>query len=258
MITGFNTDIKHGNRVFHVQTEDKGAENPCIESLVYVGGEIVASKKTPYVDPASNGGGQKAIQELMETQHRKIIAAIQRGRFDAPEGGVKALRKSQDPLEDSSSGGGLRAPTSAPAAAPPPAASLIPPGVVVAEKPPKPEERTLDQVILDYLASEVTQEHLDLTLYSSPEFYLGETVEIRLKAETSLSRRPVIGAAILVKVISTVDKPMVAFQGKTAADGSCTALCKLPDYRSGNAALIIQATSEAGSSEIKYLLRTRR
>lgn len=253
MITGYNTDIKHGNRVFHVQTEDKGEENPCVESLVYVGGEIVASKKTPYVEKVRNGGGQKAIQELMETQHRKIIAAIQRGRFDAPEGGVKALRRSQDPLEDSSAGG----PTVSPA---PPVPSL-PPGVVVvekAEKPARSDERTLDQVILDYLASEVTQEHLDLTLYSSPEFYLGETTEIRLKAETSLSRRPVIGAAVLVKVISTVDKPLVVFQGKTAADGSCTALCKLPDYRSGNAALIIQATSEAGSSEIKYLLRARR
>jgi hypothetical protein len=253
LITGFNTDIKHGNRVFHVQTEDKGAENPCVESLVYVGGEIVASKKTPYVDQVKNGGGQKAVQELMETQHRKIIAAIQRGRFDAPEGGVKALRRSQDPLEDSSSGG----PTVSPAPPVPP----LPPGVVVvekAEKPAKTEERTLDQVILDYLASEVTQEHLDLTLYSSPEFYLGETVEIRLKAETSLSRRPVIGASVLVKVISTVDKPAVVFQGKTAADGACTAVCKLPDYRSGNAALIIQATSEAGSSEIKYLLRSRR
>jgi hypothetical protein len=253
LITGFNTDIKHGNRVFHVQTEDKGAENPCVESLVYVGGEIVASKKTPYVEQVTNGGGKKVVQELMETQHRKIIAAIQRGRFDAPEGGVKALRRSQDPLEDSSAGG--------PTVSPAPPVPTLPPGVVVvekAEKPAKAEERTLDQVILDYLASEVTQEHLDLTLYSSPEFYLGETVEIRLKAETSLSRRPVIGASVLVKVISTVDKPAVVFQGKTAADGACTAVCKLPDYRSGNAALIIQATSEAGSSEIKYLLRSRR
>jgi len=38
MITGFNTDVKHGAKVYHVQTEDKGRNNPKIETLVYVGG----------------------------------------------------------------------------------------------------------------------------------------------------------------------------------------------------------------------------
>jgi len=40
LITGFNTDIKHNEKVYHIQTEDKGLQNPYIESLVYVGGEI--------------------------------------------------------------------------------------------------------------------------------------------------------------------------------------------------------------------------
>lgn len=242
MITGFNTDIKHGNRVFHVQTEDKGADNPFVESLVYVGGEIIASKKTPYGDSLKDGGGAAAVQEMMESQHRKMIAAVQRGRFDTSSGTAgKPLR--EDSFE-----------TVLPS---PDAAVEIPPGAVVVERAPKPDEKTLDQVILDYLASEVSQEHLDLTLYSSPEFYLGENVEIRVKAETSLSRRPIIGASVLVKVISTVDKPIVVYQGKTTSDGSCIAHCKLPDYQNANAALIIQATSEAGSNEMKYLLRHR-
>lgn len=242
MITGFNTDIRHGNRVFHVQTEDKGEENPFVESLVYVGGEIIASKKTPYGDSIRNGGGTSAVQEMMELQHRKMIAAVQRGRFDTSSGAPPKGLKDES-FE-----------TILPPAAP---AVDIPPGAVVVESS-RPDEKTLDQVILDYLASEVSQEHLDLTLYSSPEFYLGESVEIRVKAETSLSRRPIIGAQILVKVISTVDKPIVVYQGKTASDGSCIAHCKLPDYRNANAALIIQAKSESGSNEIKYLLRSRK
>lgn len=245
MITGFNTDIKHGDRVFHVQTEDKGEDNPFVESLVYVGGEIIASKKTPYGDSIKNGGGTSAVQEMMESQHRKMIAAVQRGRFDTT-GGTPPRGVKDESFETSLP----------PAAAAAPAD--IPAGAVVVERSARGDEKTLDQVILDYLASEVSHEHLDLTLYSSPDFYLGENVEIRLKAETSLSRRPIIGAAILVKVISTVDKPAVVFQGKTASDGSCIAHCKLPDYRNGNAALIIQATSDSGSSEIKYLLRHRR
>jgi len=242
VITGFNTDIRHGDKIFHVQTEDKGEENPCVESLVYLGGEIIASKRTSYEESVRHGGGIRAIQELMESQHRRMIAAIQRGRFDG----------SSDIADDSASG------AIEIAAAASSAGKKSPPPKPEAASVPRTDEKTLDQVILDYLASEVSQEQLDLTLYSSPEFYLGETVEIRLKAETSLSRRPIMGAAVLVKVISTVDKPLVVYQGKTAGDGSCTAVCKLPGYKAGNAALIIQATSPQGSSEIKYLLRNRR
>src|SRR5688572_4225613 len=46
VITGFNTDIPHEGITYHVQTEDKGVDTPLILSLVYVGGAIIASKRT--------------------------------------------------------------------------------------------------------------------------------------------------------------------------------------------------------------------
>ena len=90
MITGFNTDVKHRNRVFHIQTEDKGESNPCVESLIYVGGEILATKRTSYAEVIKQTGrDDHAVQDLMEQQHRTMIAAIQRGRFDGPNGGIQ-------------------------------------------------------------------------------------------------------------------------------------------------------------------------
>ena len=83
MITGFNTDIKHNDKVYHIQTEDKGLANPYIESLVYVGGEILASKKTSYAEKVKEGISETDIGTLMEHQHRTMIAAIKRGKFDA-------------------------------------------------------------------------------------------------------------------------------------------------------------------------------
>ena len=50
VITGFNTDVKYRGVVYHVQTEDKGPQNPLIETLVYKGGEILASRRLPYGD----------------------------------------------------------------------------------------------------------------------------------------------------------------------------------------------------------------
>ena len=82
MITGFNTDIEHRGEVFHVQTEDKGVENPLIESLIYRGGEILGSRRLPYAEILSNGYDEKAIVKLMEEQHRNMIQEIRGGRFD--------------------------------------------------------------------------------------------------------------------------------------------------------------------------------
>ena len=45
MITGFNTNVRHGGRTFHVQTEDSGRAHPHVISHLYFGGTILASEK---------------------------------------------------------------------------------------------------------------------------------------------------------------------------------------------------------------------
>ena len=80
MITGFNTDIQHEGVTYHVQTEDKGLETPLILSLVYVGGAIIASKRTPYEDLITAGYDEKALTERLNRQHKLICAAIRAGR----------------------------------------------------------------------------------------------------------------------------------------------------------------------------------
>jgi hypothetical protein len=82
VITGFNTDIKHGGTTYHVQTEDKGLDSPLILSLVYVGGAIIASKRTRYEDLVSKGFDEKELTERLQRQHKLIIAAIKAGRID--------------------------------------------------------------------------------------------------------------------------------------------------------------------------------
>ncbi|PYP87366.1 MAG: hypothetical protein DMF61_10145 [Blastocatellia bacterium AA13] len=82
MITGFNTDVRHGGCVYHVQTEDRGRDHPILESLVYIGGTIVAKKMTPYSDQVSQGATEEAIASLLRKQHQVIIAAIKAGRIE--------------------------------------------------------------------------------------------------------------------------------------------------------------------------------
>ena len=78
MITGFNTDIEVGGRVFHVQTEDRGLDYPVIESLVYVGGEILSSRKTSYAELLESGDSvETEIHQRMKAQHAELIREIQ-------------------------------------------------------------------------------------------------------------------------------------------------------------------------------------
>ncbi|HXV64927.1 MAG TPA: hypothetical protein VEK15_29790 [Vicinamibacteria bacterium] len=82
MITGFNTDVPYNGEVYHVQTEDKGKDNPMVESLIYKGGEILGAKRTAYSLFLQNGYDEGKIIKVMEDQHRGIIRDIKAGRYD--------------------------------------------------------------------------------------------------------------------------------------------------------------------------------
>jgi len=81
VITGFNSDVKFRGLVYHVQTEDKGQENPLIETLIYKGGEILASRRLPYAELIQGDEAEKTISRLMEEQHNAMILEVKRGKF---------------------------------------------------------------------------------------------------------------------------------------------------------------------------------
>lgn len=236
MITGYNTDVRHNEVVLHVQTEDKGAENPFIESLVYVGGQVLAAKRASYAD-ALAGGGERSVPELMERQHRTVIAAIKNGRFDTK---LQALI-------DSRKGAGAPAAAAAGGAAGPSAGTPAP-AVATGSEP------SLDQVILEYLTTEADQEQLLLTVDGEEDLALGTRAELGVRASSSKSGRPVEGARIQVRMISTVSDPRVLAFGETDREGSLELAFDVPKLERGTAALIIAAASTLGHAEIKHLL----
>jgi len=236
VITGYNTDVKHNNRVFHIQTEDKGDASFYIESLVYVGGEILATRKISYADVVKDGRDDKAVQELMEQQHRTMIAAIQRGRFDGPNG---SLRVPEGMSGSEAEGEGT-----------------VAVGDARAEQATV-GDRTLDQVILDYLASELTHEQIDCAFTPVPEFVAGKEAALKIRAQSSLTKAPVAGASVQIRILSTVTKPAMVFQGKTASDGSCPVSFLVPAFKDGSAAAVIRVTSPIGSTEFKFPVKKK-
>lgn len=283
MITGYNTDVRHGDTVFHVQTEDKGLSNPFIESLVYVGGQVLASKRASYAELLAEGKEEKDILALMDHQHRTMIAAIRHGKLDAklqalmsgrPAAATGAIPVAPPPAT------GPVAPPPAPAApppppapgfaprpAPPPAAGAAPSaapnpapnsidaGATMARPAsPPPRERTLDQVILEYLTNEADQEQLVLQLEDEQGLALGRQARLVLRTSSSKSGLPVAGAQVSARMISTVSDPRILASGRTDEAGQVTLVLDIPEIGRGNAALIVTAIGAIGRAELKHLL----
>jgi hypothetical protein len=68
-VNGFNHNISHSGRVFHVQTEDSGINNPNIVTHLFVGGNILASRKTSYAELLKAENLQELVRQLMEDPH---------------------------------------------------------------------------------------------------------------------------------------------------------------------------------------------
>jgi hypothetical protein len=337
MNTGYNTDVRHNDVVFHVQTEDKGASNPFIESLVYVGGQVLASKRASYAELLAQGKDDKAVIALMDHQHRTMIAAIRIGKFDEKLLSLSAGRQTgrqgtvnpqtpgvpmspMSPMSPISVGpmavpADMQAPPAPPAALPaapglpaapavpaaprittsaplpvlpatptpvpsaiPPMPALSAPPVAVAAPavaaqpapaPPSPAaerptgsvlaaarapERSLDQVILEYLTSEADQEQLLLFLEGDAQLTLGQPAAVALRASSSKSGQPISGAQVSVKMISTAAEPRMLAAGRTDDDGALALAFEIPQLTRGTAALIITAVSVIGRAELKQLL----
>jgi len=84
MSSGFNTDVRIGDQVFHVQTEDRGPNRPVIDTSIYQNGRIVHRKTTSYdclslsVEVADD-----ALRERVEAQHRSVIDELRSGALAA-------------------------------------------------------------------------------------------------------------------------------------------------------------------------------
>jgi hypothetical protein len=83
MIFGFNTDVKHQDTVYHVQSEARENEL-LLQTQVFVRGRCIGKRATSYADTASGSGFSDQQKEgILRDQHRLVLDAIRDGRLDA-------------------------------------------------------------------------------------------------------------------------------------------------------------------------------
>jgi len=83
MVPGINTDVTHDGVDYHVQTEDLGAKNPIILTLVYRSGAVVLRETLDYGQTLATEPSPSLIRALMDAQHRRVLRHISDGELEA-------------------------------------------------------------------------------------------------------------------------------------------------------------------------------
>ncbi len=85
MIFGFNTDIRHEDTVYHVQSEAREGEQ-LLQTQVFVRGRCIGKRAVPYGLGASAAGSQNSDQDrekMLRELHREVLDAIRDGKLDS-------------------------------------------------------------------------------------------------------------------------------------------------------------------------------
>lgn len=81
MIFGFNTDVKHSDTVYHVQSEARENEL-LLQTQVFVRGRCVGKRATPYSDKLAGGLTDQQREQILRDQHRLVLDAIRDGKLN--------------------------------------------------------------------------------------------------------------------------------------------------------------------------------
>lgn len=169
-LLGYNNNVRHKGKVFHIQTEDSGAKyGHIITHLFMDGGRILKSVKTGYAEYIGNERMADIVKEMMKQQHKAMFIALRDGKFDAiaelggtPEPAAVVARTEPAPPPAAPAASVKVNPPTPPA---PAVASAKPPPPVPREdiepqtiRQPEPSELTLD---IDALERAAAASHLD-------------------------------------------------------------------------------------------------
>jgi hypothetical protein len=82
MIFGFNTDVKQGNTVYHVQSEARKGDL-LLQTMVFVKGHCIGKYASSYAEQVGDPGfSEEHIHDLLKDQHREVLEAVKAGSIE--------------------------------------------------------------------------------------------------------------------------------------------------------------------------------
>jgi hypothetical protein len=193
-LLGYNNNIPHRGKVFHIQTEDSGARYGHIMTHLFTdGGRILKSVKTSYSEYVGGERMAEIVREMMKQQHKAMIIALRAGKFDGMVDAAVEAQPASRSFADAAS------PPGAKGGPPPRADAQGAPRIVTPATPAvaeEPEELTLDVDVLERAAAAAD--------VGSP---VGRTPSDLPPPPASLLREKTGGSAVLVPSVPSRKAP---------------------------------------------------
>ena len=242
MLTGFNTDVEYEGVVYHVQTEDKGLQTPFILSLVYTGGAILVSKRSPYDDLIAEGFDEDVLASRLSRQHKLICAAIHAGRIEdlkrmgERDAAEKTVQRQQAATAKQTEAAAETEMTSLATEPQLETAATAPDHFAIAG----PDE---------------AEERLRVILLDEVELSGGNSVTLRVLVTRAGPdrRQPARKARVVVKVLGSTFRP-TSTMATTSSQGIATIPILLPLFETGRAAVLIQAHIDGETAELRRVI----
>ena len=273
VITGFNTDIEHDGVVYHVQTEDKGLDAPIILSLVYTGGTILASKRSPYGDLIEQGFSEEILAERLKRQHKLICAAIHSGRIDdlkkmMSRAGKEAAATDTIIIEEAEASAPSivveepfeieYGPITQEWTPPPPRVEEVEAADEHASEHVEAEEEPVAAVEEEAALEDIERplpDGLVITILDDEDFYSGEkyTLRVLIGNRVAGDETPLAAVAVSVKILGTTFRPLI-YTLKTESDGVASVFTHIPEFTSGRAAVLVRAVAKDQAAELRRII----
>jgi hypothetical protein len=86
-LVGYNTNVRHKGKLYHIQTEDSGVNHPHVITHLFAdGGRIIASRKTGYSAQLGAKDLQSIVKKLMQEQHKAMFIELRDCVYDEEQG----------------------------------------------------------------------------------------------------------------------------------------------------------------------------
>ncbi len=79
---GYTTAIEYKGHLLTVQTQDKGPAFNYVESLIFLGGKVIFSRRASYSAHLNEPDLQEIIKRLVEELHADVLDEIVEGKYD--------------------------------------------------------------------------------------------------------------------------------------------------------------------------------
>jgi len=80
MLFGHNSNVKVGETLYHVQTEDRGTSHAVIDTMVYQGGRVLHRRANSYADLLPlDSAREEALKLRVNTQHQTVLNELRTG-----------------------------------------------------------------------------------------------------------------------------------------------------------------------------------